>query len=188
MKKKKETSVTGIRDLAKVALCAALIAVSAWIVIPFPAIPFTMQIFAIALTLFLLGGKRGTVAILVYLALGAVGMPVYSSFGSGFGVLAGATGGFLWGFIPMGLLFWLMERVAGGGHERVPPVWTVLPGLAACYASGTAQFAILAAQNDTGRGIWQILLICVVPYLIPDAVKILLAYGAARLIRKGGIV
>ena len=69
-------------DLTYMAVCAALIAVCAWITVP-AAVPFTLQIFGVFCVLGLLGGKRGTVAILVYILLGAVGLPVFSGFNGG---------------------------------------------------------------------------------------------------------
>ena len=81
------------------ALFGALIALCSWLCVPIGDIAFTMQTFAVFLTLGLLGGKWGTVTILVYLLLGAVGMPVFTAFRGGIGVLAGVTGGYLWGFL-----------------------------------------------------------------------------------------
>ena len=75
-------------DLAYIALFAVLIAISAWISIPFP-VPFTLQTFAIILALMTLGGKRGFYAVLVYLLMGAAGLPVFSGFQGGFGMFMG---------------------------------------------------------------------------------------------------
>jgi biotin transport system substrate-specific component len=80
------------------AFFAALITVCSWISLPVADIAFTMQTFGVFLALGLLGGKWGSVAIAIYLLLGAVGMPVFSGFRGGVGMLAGVTGGYLWGF------------------------------------------------------------------------------------------
>ena len=101
------------KDLAYVALCAVLMAVCSWINIP-SAIPFTLQTFAIFYTLGLIGGKRGTAAIVVYLLLGALGLPVFAGFSGGIGILLGITGGYMLGFIFMGLVYWLGERIGKG--------------------------------------------------------------------------
>ena len=85
------------RDLCFCAIGAALIAVCAWISIP-ADVPFTLQTFAIFTVCGLLGGKRGTVSVLVYLLLGAVGAPVFAGFRGGFASLLGTTGGYLVGF------------------------------------------------------------------------------------------
>ena len=84
------------KDYAIMGLCTALMAICAWITIP-AAVPFTMQTFAVFLTAGLLGGKRGTIVVLVYLLLGAVGLPVFSGFAGGLGYMTGVTGGYLVG-------------------------------------------------------------------------------------------
>lgn len=86
-------------DLAYIALMAALIALCAWISVPLGPVPFTMQTFGIFAALGLLGGRRGTLAFLIYLLLGIVGLPVFSGFSAGAGVLFGATGGYLLGYL-----------------------------------------------------------------------------------------
>ena len=79
------------RELAYTGILAALIAVCSWISIP-TAVPFTLQTFAVFLTLGLLGGRLGTLAVTVYLLLGAVGLPVFAGFHGGLGAVLGATG------------------------------------------------------------------------------------------------
>ena len=130
-------------------LFAALIAICAWISIPVPPLVFTLQTFGILLTLGLLGGKWGTVTILVYLLTGIVGLPVFAGFRGGAAALLDATGGFLWGFLLGGIAFWLIS-----------------------YACGTWWFSRYAGDV----GISAAVLTCVVPYLIPDALKLALAY------------
>ena len=95
-------------DLAYIAICAALIVICSWISIP-TAVPFTLQTFAVFASLGLLGGKKGTLSVLVFLILGAIGLPVFANFGGGLGVLLGSTGGYLIGFIFMGLIYMLGE-------------------------------------------------------------------------------
>lgn len=146
------------------ALFAALTALCAWISIPVMDIAYTMQTFAVFLTLGVLGGKWGTVSIAIYLALGAVGMPVFSGFQGGVGTLLGVTGGYIWGFLASGLVYWCFEKLCK------PAAMTA--GLLACYLCGSAWFLVYAGS---GAGLWAVLLKCVVPYLIPDAVKLWLA-------------
>lgn len=115
--KRKIASYTGrrsrsfsVRDLTRVALMTAILAVCGWITIPLPEpmVPFTLQTFGVFLCLLILGGRDGTLAIAAYLLLGAVGAPVFSSFRGGLGVLLGSTGGYLTGFLAMGLLYWAL--------------------------------------------------------------------------------
>jgi len=149
------------------ALFAALIAVCAWISVPVGDIAFTLQTFAVFLTLGLLGGKRGGAAILIYLLLGAVGLPVFSGFRGGIGALAGVTGGYLWGFLAAALVYRVLERFG--------KLIAMVAGQLTCYLCGSFWFYLYA-----GGGLWLILLRCVIPYLIPDGVKIVLACTLTR--------
>ncbi len=156
-----------IKNMTLAALFAALTAVCAWISIPVGDVAFTMQTFAVFLTLGLLGGKWGAVSILIYLLLGAAGMPVFSGFRGGIGALVGVTGGYLWGFLAAALIYWVLERFG-----KLP---AMVAGQAVCYLCGSLWFAVYS-----GGGMGLILLRCVVPYLIPDGVKIGLAYTLSR--------
>ena len=115
-------------DLAYAAVCAALMAVCSWISIP-ATVPFTLQTFAVFCTLGLLGGRRGTAAILVYLLLGALGVPVFAGFSGGIGILFGTTGGYLLGFILMGLVYWIGEQMSR--DSRGVRIVTMILGLCA---------------------------------------------------------
>lgn len=157
--------------MVRCALFAALIAICAWISVPVFDIAFTLQTFAVFLTLGLLGGKRGSAAIFIYLLLGAAGMPVFSGFRGGIGVLAGVTGGYLWGFLAAALLYLLLERFG-----KLP---AMIAGQLVCYLCGSIWFLLYA-----GSGLSLILLRCVVPYLIPDAAKIVLAYTLTRRLQR----
>ena len=95
-------------DLTCIAVCTVLIAVCSWISIP-SVVPFTLQTFAVFCVLELLGGKRGTLAIVVYILLAALGLPVLHGFSGGPGAVLGTTGGYLLGFILIGLVYWLNE-------------------------------------------------------------------------------
>lgn len=89
-----------LRMMIVTALFAAIIGVLAQITIPLPLVPITGQTLAIGLAATILGARYGTVSVLVYLGLGAVGVPVFAGMSGGIGVLFGPTGGFLFGFIP----------------------------------------------------------------------------------------
>ena len=158
--------------LAYMALGAVIIAVCSWISIP-TVVPFTLQTFAVFSVLGLLGGKRGTISVLIYILLGAVGVPVFAGFSGGFGVILGPTGGYIIGFILMGLLYWLMEKLFGTKiHIRII---SMVLGLLVCYAFGTAWFMFVFARKSGPIGLGTALAWCVLPYLLPDAVKIALA-------------
>ena len=155
------------KNMVLCSLFASLMAICAWISVPVFDIAFTLQAFAVFLALGLLGGKWGSAAVLIYLLLGAAGMPVFSGFRGGIGMLAGVTGGYLWGFLLSGLVYWLLERFG-----KLP---AMIAGLLMCYLCGSIWFYWYA-----GGGLWLILLRCVVPYLIPDAAKLTLAYMLTR--------
>lgn len=87
------------RSVVFVGLTIAIMAVSAWVVVPLGPIPFTLQMFAITFAIVVLSPKEAIAAITGYLLLGAVGVPVFSGMRGGIGVLAGPTGGFLWGYL-----------------------------------------------------------------------------------------
>ena len=159
-------------DLAYMALGAVIITVCSWISIP-TTVPFTMQTFAVFCILGLLGGKRGTISILVYILLGAVGVPVFAGFSGGFGIIIGPTGGYIVGFILMGLLYWLIEALFG--TKLYIRIIAMLAGLLVCYAFGTAWFMIVYARQTGPMTLGAALASCVVPFIIPDLIKMALA-------------
>ncbi len=168
-------------DLVLIALFAALMALCAWVTVPY-AVPFTMQTFGVFLALLLLGGKRGTICMAVYLLLGAVGLPVFSGFRGGVGALVGSTGGYLVGFIVSALLMWALSGFARKSR------WTLAASmalsLAACYAFGTAWFVIVSVRAGKAMTVGAALSMCVLPYIVPDAAKLWLACVLARRLKK----
>ena len=168
------------RDITMIAQCAALMAICSWISIP-AAVPFTMQTFGVFLSVGLLGGRRGTASIVVYLLLGAVGLPVFSGFTGGIGHILGPTGGYMIGFLFSALAMWLIERLRGRSIKTL--VVSMVVGLIICYAFGTAWFMVVYAKESGGIGLMTALTWCVLPYVIPDAVKIALAAALTRRLR-----
>ena len=98
-----------IKSLARMAICTALIVVCSWLTVPF-TVPFTMQTFAIFFTVCLLGPWQGMISILVYILLGAVGVPVFSGFRGGLDALLGPTGGYILGFLATAAERFLISR------------------------------------------------------------------------------
>ena len=168
------------KDAAMIAVCAAVMAVCSWISIP-AAVPFTMQTFGVFLAVGLLGGRNGTLAVVIYLLLGAAGLPVFSGFTGGIGHLFGATGGYIIGFVFSALLMWLMEHLLGRSLKAL--VASMIAGLLVCYAFGTAWFMVIYARDSGSIGLITALSWCVFPYIIPDALKILLAAVMTRRLR-----
>lgn len=161
-----------LRQLSRCALFAALMAVCAWLSIPAGDIAFTMQTFGLFLTLGLLGGKQGTITCGVYLLLGAIGLPVFHGFQGGIGILLGATGGYLAGFLAAALLYWAATSLLG--HSLPAKAIAMLLGCLGCYAFGTAWF-FFAYTGGAGLSLGAVIAKCVLPYLLPDAIKLILA-------------
>jgi len=155
------------RDMAYIALAVALNAVCAFITIP-ATVPFTLQVFGVFFTLEFLGGKRGAIAVWLYLLFGAVGLPVFSGFRGGFSVLLSATGGFIMAFAAVALLYFIVSFFKTPRFVRY-----ILAGLslALIYFGGSAWFVFMM-----GGSIKHALLVCVVPFIAPDLVKIILAF------------
>ena len=160
---------TNIQKITLTALFAVIIAICSWLQLP-AAIPFTMQTFAVFLSLCLLGGKGGLTATAVYILLGAVGLPVFHGFTGGIGILAGNTGGYISGFIPAGLIYWLVTKKAG--EKPLTKALALSAGLIACYICGTLWYTFVAGNSN---GFGAVILTCVVPFIIPDIIKIILA-------------
>lgn len=160
-------------DMAYMALFAVLMAVCSWISLPLGPVPFTLQTFAVFLAVGVLGGRRGTITILVYILMGAVGLPVFSNFSGGIGQLMGATGGYILGFLGSALVMWAMEALLGK-KTWVLAVSMVL-GLVVCYAFGTFWFMQVYARTSGPVGVMAALGWCVFPYVLPDLGKIALA-------------
>ena len=158
--------------MAYIAVMAALIAVCSWISIP-TTVPFTLQTFGVFLAVGLLGGKRGSIAVLIYILLGAVGLPVFAGFSGGVGILLGTTGGYIIGFLGSALLYWAIT--ARLGTKPVVMAVTMVLGLIVCYAFGTAWFMVVYAKNAGAVGLMTALGWCVFPFIIPDLCKIALA-------------
>lgn len=169
------------RDMAYVAIMSVVIAICSWISVP-TTVPFTLQTFAVFLAVGVLGGRRGTFAVLVYILLGAVGLPVFAGFNGGLGILLGTTGGYIIGFLFSALLYWGMTRVLGTGTPVM--VAAMVLGLVICYAFGTVWFMqvyVRTAQKAVTLGTalgW-----CVIPFIVPDLVKIALAVVLTRLLK-----
>ena len=151
--------------------------------LPFSPVPISLTNFAIFLAIFVLGMKSGTISFIIYLLLGAIGVPVFSSFRGGLQVLAGPTGGYLIGFIFLALIMgFALEHF---DRKLVPTIIGMIIGMAVCYAFGTVWLAkLLSLSFKEG------LMMGVIPYLPGDASKIIIAaivgpklYGATQKIR-----
>ncbi|MCM1285774.1 MAG: biotin transporter BioY [Acetobacter sp.] len=168
--KNKKFSVT---DSAYIGVSAALLAICSWITIPLPSVPITLQTMGICLVAGILGMKRGTLATLVFIALGAIGVPVFSEFTGGINIILGQTGGYILGFIFTSLIVGFVSDKFKG--KLIPLFISMIVGIAVCYAFGTVWFAVVYAKTNEPASILTILGWCVFPFIIPDIVKIAIA-------------
>jgi biotin transport system substrate-specific component len=169
-----------IRRMLYIAVFSAILAVSAWISVP-SAVPFTLQTFALFFSFMTLGGASGTVSALIYISLGIVGLPVFSGFGAGLGTILGAGGGFIISFPISGIVYAALEGLFGIGRKR-KIVYTAI-SLSIIYILGAAWFSFVYAD---GTGFIEALTVTVLPFIIPDILKILLAFYASE--REGALI
>lgn len=192
------------RSIAFVGLTIAIMAVSAWVTVPLGPIPFTLQMFAVTFAIVVLKPQEAITAIVGYLLLGAIGVPVFSGMRGGVGVLAGPTGGFLWGYLfgvaaAVLLLMVVRSRSARREAQADPASAAALTGMqkvlgflrvagveivagilftAISYLCGWAQYMAVA-----GVGPEAAFLACVAPFVVVDLIKIVAAVACARAVK-----
>ncbi len=160
--------------MAVIAVCTAVIIVVSQLSIPMPSgVPITMQTFGIALCGYILGAKYASISTAIYIALGAVGLPVFSNFSGGFGSLLGYTGGFIWGFVLMAFLCGLGNK----WNNKIVGVALGIAGLLLCDICGAFQYAVIAKIDFVAS-----FMLVAVPYLVKDIICVVLAFVVARLI------
>ncbi len=173
-----------IKELNRIAMTAAFMAVCAWINIPGP-VPHTLQIFAVCMTAGLLGSKRAAASVLIYIIIGAIGLPVFSGGRSGIGTIIGETGGYIVGFLPMA---WVLGKVYEQKRKSMPVyIVGIISGLCLCYLCGILWSVLVYISNDAGPGVYVIAAKYVLPFVIPDILKLLLADFMVRALKKRGI-
>ena len=168
------------RRVTTTALLAALLAASAAISIPFGTVPATLQVLVLVLIALVMPRSWAAFAVAVYLLVGAVGLPVFSGMRGGLGVLAGPTGGYLFGFLvgaPAGAsVRRLLDRTASAAAaDSVAAVVVV----AIVYAIGWAQLVLVTGMSPVAG-----LVAGVVPFVVPDALKATAAVLLAPLVRR----
>lgn len=164
-------------QMAVTALMAAVLCVIGPLSVPIGAIPISLSNFVISLTVWLLGPKFGTLSVAIYLALGAVGMPVFSGYGGGLAKLAGPTGGYLIGYLAMALIGGLFVEKSKG-NPVISGIGLVI-GVAVSYVFGTAWFVF-----QMGCELSYALAVCVYPFIAFDLAKVIVACVVGALLRK----
>lgn len=169
------------RSVAYVGMTVALLAVSAWVAVPLGPVPFTLQTFVLAFAVLVLRPSECFAALGAYLLLGAVGVPVFSGMRGGIGMLAGPTGGFLWGFVLGAAAALLVVRLLppkGARSDFARGYAACLACLLVSYACGWAQLMLVA-----GMGPGAAFLTAIAPFIVPDLVKLGAAVAVAQAVR-----
>lgn len=174
MQERKSTSKA--YSMTSIALMAAVICVVGPFTLPIGPVPITLAPLAILLSVYILGTKKGTIALLIYLLIGAVGVPVFSGFTGGIGKLAGPTGGYLIGYIFFALIAgWFIHRF----YDKVVIQFLgMVLALAVLYAFGTAWLAYSAGMTFGAA-----LAVGVLPFIVFDLIKIVIAIVLGRAVR-----
>ena len=178
--KAQKQNTTNTLDLVYTGIGIALITVCSWINIPM-TVPFTLQTFAVFAVLLILGGERGTLATLIYVIMGAIGIPVFAGFSGGLGIILGNTGGYIVGFIFIGLIYMALTRVFG--KKMLVEIIALVLGLIACYGFGTIWFMMVYMRNTGSVGLITVLSWCVFPFIIPDLGKMAVAFIISRRVK-----
>lgn len=170
-----------IKNITMTALGIVLLAICSWISIA----GITLQAFAIFFLLDYFGAKRGTLTILAYLLMGTIGIPVFSGFGSGIGWLAGPTGGFLFGFLFVGLLFIAAKALFKDKSSKLSvkiPLSVI--SLLCCYLCGACTMFFYTLNNGGSISFSGVFIVCILNYGALDAAKLVLAHILAKYMRK----
>lgn len=153
--------------LCLTALFAAIISVLSPITLSFGPVPFSLASFLVYITSLTLG-KRGAVSVMVYLCLGAVGLPVFSGFRGGLDLILGPLGGFILGYIFCALIIGVIKDKFGFSKLRL--ILALIFGTLAIYILGVIQYMFI-----TKTPFWSAVAVCVLPFIVIDAIKIILA-------------
>ena len=172
----KEKSKLSIHQLTAAALMTALMCILGPLSIPIGAVPISFTNLVIYIAVYLLGTRLGTISYLVYLLLGTAGLPVFSGYSGGLAKLAGPTGGYLVGFIFMAIISGIFLKKSH--YKQLFSILGMVIGTLIAYLFGTIWFVL-----EAGCTLWYALTVCVFPFLIGDAIKILLASNVGLLIR-----
>ena len=171
------TSSEHTKNLVLTGVFAALTAVCAWITLPLPftPVPINLALLGVYLSACLLGSHFGLYSQLIYILLGAIGLPVFSGFSGGFAILVGPTGGYILGYAFAAFITGLL---AGDCTSVKRLIAAMVCGCAVCYAFGSLWYML-----QSGTGLVPTLLACVVPFLPGDALKIAAAVLLVRRLR-----
>ena len=156
--------------LVRIALMAAILCILGPISFPIAisAVPISLSILGIFLTLIIIDPQEAIISIIVYIILGLVGLPVFSNFTGGVSKLFGPTGGYIIGYIPLALISWFF--ISKFNRKLVFICVGLILGTAACYALGTCWLSISAGMTFRDA-----LFAGVIPFIPLDIAKLVIA-------------
>ncbi len=165
------------KNLALTAITASILCIFAPISLPFGAIPISLATFAVCLISALIPYKQSVAAVIIYILLGAAGLPVFSGFIGGFQQIAGITGGFILGYIPCALITSVfIEKFA---NKKYTYPLSMAIGVSVCYIFGTVWYSL-----QTNTGLPASITVCVLPFIAGDIIKISAASVTGIILKK----
>lgn len=172
----KENTKISVRSMSTIALMTAVLCIIGPFSVPIGPVPLSLALVGIYLSAYLLGAKKGTIAVFLYILLGTLGLPVFTGFAGGVAKLFGPTGGYIAGYI-------LTALICGFFVERTDKIYIqfvgMVLGLIACYTLGTIWFMFQAHVS-----VAEALATCVIPFVAFDLIKIALGMGLGLTIKK----
>ncbi len=165
------------KHLALIGVMAAVLCISGPLALPVGPVPISLGSFAVYLTVYILGMKKGTISICIYILLGLVGIPVFSSFSGGVGKVMGPTGGYIVGYILLALIFGFFIDKWKTNYGLI--LLGMVFGTIALYLLGTAWLAYQAKMSFSAA-----LAAGVLPFIAGDIVKMIVAMLVGQQVRK----
>lgn len=172
---------TKVQSFVLIALFSTLMCIGAWIHFPFP-VPATMQTFVVFTALGILGSKNTFIMLTVYVFLGALGLPVFSGFTGGIGALTGPTAGFIWGFLIGVPVFYIFEKKFPDKKSYI--IIGYILYILLHYIPGALWYCYWTQACLTVKGILSSSLVTVVPFVIPDTIKLMLSLTLVGKLRR----
>ena len=164
------------RDITFAAVGIALLAVSAWVTVPLGPVPFTLQTMALAFVLVAMSPRQATIAVVLYLVLGGIGLPLFAGMKGGVAALFGPTGGFLVGFAVAAIVAWVVRRIASDTPARDVVICALM--IVCSYTIGWAWL-----MTSTGMSAGAAFAAACAPFIVPDVVKCAAGIVLARAVR-----
>ncbi|MCR5230530.1 MAG: biotin transporter BioY [Solobacterium sp.] len=157
-----------VKQMAVTAVMAAVISVLSPIAVPLAGeVPISLATLAVMLSGVILGSRLGTLAVLIYILLGMIGIPVFAGYTSGAGIVFGMTGGYIIGYLPLALISGMFYEKLRAGSPYIAVIAGTFAGNAVLYLLGTVWFIKYTGMAAAGA-----LAACVIPFIPGDLLKI----------------